>query len=152
MTREALHRSEIRSSVEKVGDERAAKIVRSESLYASFDRPLSKNVEHGLVCDPARDHPTPFVDGAKKGAGFRTSNLEPRFQRSPRPVRRIDDPLFAALSGTHAEFAGIRGVVGEIESDSLGATKTSTVQDSEECCVPSARWRRVLSAGYEQCP
>ena len=57
MTREALHRSEIRSSVEKVGDEGAAEIVRSESLYPSFEGSLPENVEHGLVGHPARDHP-----------------------------------------------------------------------------------------------
>jgi hypothetical protein len=56
VTREALHRSEIRSGVEKMGDERAAKIVRSESLYPGLGCSLPEYVEHRLVRHPARGH------------------------------------------------------------------------------------------------
>jgi hypothetical protein len=150
MTREALHRREIRPSVEKMGDEGAPKIVRGESFYPSFDSSLPENVEHGLVRHPARDHPTRLVDRAKKGSGFRISNPQPGLQRRPGSVRRIDDPLLAALPGPDAEFAGLRGVVGEFESDSLGSTKASTVEDGEECCVPSARRSRILPASDKQ--
>jgi hypothetical protein len=65
MTREVLHRSEIRSSVEKVGDEGATQIVRSESLYARVARSFPENVEHGLVRHPTRDYSTGLVDRAK---------------------------------------------------------------------------------------
>jgi hypothetical protein len=43
VTREALHRSEIRSSIEKVGDEGATKIVRSEDRDATRIVPSAPN-------------------------------------------------------------------------------------------------------------
>jgi hypothetical protein len=54
MTSEALHRSEIRPSVEKMGDEGAAQIVRGESLYPSIPCSLPQNVEHRLIRHPTR--------------------------------------------------------------------------------------------------
>jgi len=65
MARQALHRSEIRSSVEKVRNESAPEIVRSESLAPGFDSSLPENVEHRLIRHPTCDHTTYLVDGQK---------------------------------------------------------------------------------------
>ena len=70
MPGEALHPSEVRSSVEKVGDERATEIVRSASLYPSFASSLPENVEHRLVRHPARNYPAGLIDRAKKGVAL----------------------------------------------------------------------------------
>jgi hypothetical protein len=51
-----------------------------------------------------------------------------------------------------AEFTGFRVEVGKIDSDGLRATKASTVEDGEDCCVPGAGRSRILSAGDEEGP
>jgi hypothetical protein len=77
MTGETLHRSEIRSGVEKMGDECPAKVVRRKSLYPGFGCSLPENVKHSLIRHAARDHPTRLIDRAKKCSGALTSSLVP---------------------------------------------------------------------------
>src|ERR1700689_3488475 len=74
MSCQLLSRGNIRTSVEQVADETAAKIVRRKVRYASFGGASKENVENGLIryavhCDSA----STFINSAKERTGITTT-------------------------------------------------------------------------------
>ena len=86
MTRQLLRRGNIRTSVEKIANKAAAKIVRRKRRHARLDCALLQNVEYRLVGQAANGDSATFVNAAKEWPGITTTGNKPLFQASADPL------------------------------------------------------------------
>ena len=139
MSCQLLSRGNIRTSVEQVADETAAKIVRRKVRYASFGGASKENVENGLIryavhCDSA----STFINSAKERTGITTTGNKPLFQCIGRSVGGITEPVFSSFGTTDRQFAGLDVEVREVEPNTFRTPKTRSIKNGNESGVTNS--------------
>ena len=119
--------------IQQITDERPAEIVGCERRDSRFLRALPEHQEDRLITHAPVDERTPATGGGpEQRTGLQSSHRQPRIERGLRAISRVRDPVFASLALTHAQFSGLRIVVGDIQRHDLAAPEAAAVQDRQE--------------------